>query len=199
MINIALDIDGVLKEFGDYFLEYLKFEDKTPPKHWDDPRYRNHFSKIADDIQFWATVPDIFDPKLMVFTPHCYITARPCPSWVSEQSLFENSNFPKAKVITVGMNKSKSKAVLKEGVDLMLDDAIHNFEDLNGNGINCLLVTRSHNEDYPEPHVRDGGRRVDSLLDFQELFFTDGISDNSGSVFNTVLYSNIFANNYEQV
>lgn len=193
MISIGLDIDDVVKDFQSHFLQHFEFEDQSPPTSWDDPRFRTNFHLIESDVEFWKGVPDIFNPELMRFIPKCYITARSIEQWVTEYSLFTASNFPQSKVITVGMNNSKVNAVREEEVDLILDDAVHNFEDLNDNGINCLLVTRSHNESYPEPHVVAGGKRVDSLLDFQELFFTYGHdAGRYGGTFNDFLYSSIF-------
>lgn len=31
-MKIGFDIDGVLADFGNHFLNYLRFEDKSPPR-----------------------------------------------------------------------------------------------------------------------------------------------------------------------
>ncbi len=42
------------------------------------------------------------------------------------------------------MGKSKVK-VLQGRVDIFVDDAYHNYKELNEAGIECLLMSRSHN------------------------------------------------------
>lgn len=150
-MRIGLDIDGVLAAFGEHFLDYLGFEDKTPPKHWDDPRFSENFYKIKDDINFWLTIPRLFDPRILDFNPVIYVTARDIPTSVTEKWL-EINEFPKAPVVSVGVGGDKVET-LKENVDIFVDDALHNYHALNEAGINCVLITRSHNE-YEEVEKR---------------------------------------------
>lgn len=161
-MRIGLDLDGVLFEFEQHFLKHFNL-----PRHsatsWDDKRFIDNFHRIVDDLDFWLTIPPIFDPKKLVFKPEVYVTARPVDTWVSVEAL-QRCRFPEAEVITVGVENSKVDA-LRDRVDVFLDDAYHNYTDLNENGIRCLLVTRGHNKSYDV-----GTDRVDSLLEFQNSY-----------------------------
>ncbi len=52
---------------------------------------------------------------------------------------------------------------LKGKCDIMIDDSIKNFVDLNSNGILCYLMTRPHNEKYEVGHLR-----VNNMKEFFE-------------------------------
>lgn len=121
--------------------------------------------KVEDDSLFWLSIPPIFDPSLMKFTPTMYVTARPIHNDISTLAL-KIHGFPTAPVITVGHGNSKVNA-LKGKVDVFVEDAVHNFEELNNNNILCYLCTRSHNKDYDAKDLR-----VNNLLDFQDKVLT---------------------------
>lgn len=161
-LRVGLDLDGVVCDFEQHFLEHLKL----PLHHaesWSDERFRDNFHKVYDDYFFWMTIPPIFDPKLLKFVPTIYVTARPIKAEVSKDWL-NYHGFPDAPVVCVGMGGDKS-AVLKHKVDVFLDDAYHNYVSLNEAGIHCLLVTRPHNTKYEVSESR-----VEGVLDFQEKF-----------------------------
>ena len=162
MYRIGLDIDGVCAEFSASFLEYLGL-----PTHeadsWTDPRFRENMHRVDGDLYFWSTIKPIIPGNFVRFQPELYCTSRNIPSDISRAWLV-NKGFPHAPVLTVPRGESKVDA-LKGKIDLFLDDAIHNFEELNAAGIPCLLVTRSHNVHYDA-----GKKRVESLLDFQKRF-----------------------------
>lgn len=145
-MRVGLDIDGVLASFGEHFLNYLDFDDKTPSKDWNDPRFRNHFHKIAGDVNFWLTMPRLVEPESLDFIPVIYVTARPIATAITKKWLDMNG-FPDAPVITVGHDGSKVEA-LEGKVDAFIDDAYHNYTELNEAGVKCLLMTRSHNIKY---------------------------------------------------
>jgi hypothetical protein len=72
-------------------------------------------------------------------------------------------DFPNMPVYTVPVGKSKVDILRRNKIDLFLDDSIRNFEEINDAGYTtCILVTRTHNEDYDAK-----GLRVDSLSDFE--------------------------------
>ena len=56
-MRIALDIDGVLADFGPHFLDYFGIEDKTPPTIWDDVRFKDNMHKVAGNAEFWLGIP----------------------------------------------------------------------------------------------------------------------------------------------
>lgn len=163
--NIGLDIDGVLAAFSEGFLEYFDL-DRNPAKHWNDPRFRNadRWKEIENNEEFWTGLDTLIHPDDLLFEPHCYITARSIPQEWTEKWLFEINNFPKVPVITVGRGESKVEQAKLIGVEVFVDDAYHNFKELNDNGIFTYLLTRSHNEKYDVGH-----RRLNSLNDVVKI------------------------------
>lgn len=166
MLRIGLDLDGVITDFHNHFLDYLNL-----PKHrvtgWDDKRFVDNFHLIDHDKEFWKTLPRLFDPEELIFTPTLYCTARNIATEISEYNLFDFNKMPLAPVYTVGRNRSKVET-LKGRVDIFLDDHVKNFEELNEAGVTTFLITREHNEYYNAPK----GMRFDSLLDFQDKFIS---------------------------
>lgn len=158
-LRIGLDLDGVLSDFSSHFLEYLGFENKTPATNWDDPRFRENLHKVVGDEKFWLTMPRLIDPAILDFKPVIYVTARPVESSVTATWLLLNK-FPDAPVVTVGFGGTKVEA-LRGKVDLFIDDAYHNYIELNKAGIKCLLMSRSHNIKYKDVD------RIDSLANLQ--------------------------------
>jgi|GEM_PF-4020910 len=164
-MKVGFDIDGVLADFGNHFLNYLRFEDKSPPKEWNDSRFKNNFESIEDDALFWETIPAIPNSHLIrhLFLSKeiiCYCTARPLSmTEITKEWLWRNG-FPYAEVINVGLDGKKS-TYLKGKVDFFIDDGFHNYEDLNNNNIICYLMSRSHNENI----VID--KRVNDLTEFK--------------------------------
>lgn len=154
-----MDIDSVLGDFGKHFLDYLDIPDKTPAKEWNDPRFRDNFHRVRDDWRFWLTMPTLTPPSDIKFLYDYYFTARTVPSWVSKVWLDRN-DYLDVPVHTVGHDGSKVDIMKSLNVTLMLDDAIHNFEELNDNGITCFMFTRPHNESYKTE------MRCDSMADF---------------------------------
>lgn len=159
--RIGLDIDGIVADFGVHFLNYLNIEDKSFPTKWDDDRFINNFHKIENDVEFWMTIPKLIEPSELDFKPVIYVTARPIDNKVTECWL-ANNGFPQAPVITVGTGGSKVQH-LKNTVDLFVDDAVHNFVQLENNGVNCLLMDRSHNQNYEV-----GNKRIYNINEVME-------------------------------
>lgn len=163
-MKVALDIDGVLADFGPHFFDYLGIEDKTPAKFWDDPRFKDNMHLINHDAEFWLGIPPMVTPEELEFVPYAYVTAREIDTYITRTWLKFN-RFPDVHVETVGIGGSKVQFLKEINPDYYIDDAIHNYEELNSAGINTLLMTRSHNEGYDA-----GDKRIASFSDFKERF-----------------------------
>jgi hypothetical protein len=153
-MNISYDIDGVLANFLNAFLETgreLGLGDELPD-HWvlfDEWEIASPevgaeiWSRIEGDNKWWMNIPPHEDAHIV--TPvHCYITSRSIPSKVSRAWL-QYHGFPPAPVHTVDVGNSKLKTTLEEGVDLHIDDKPATVRELNENGVDCLLRDRPVN------------------------------------------------------
>lgn len=164
-MRVALDIDGVLADFGSHFLNHLDIPDKTPARGWNDPRFTENFTKVHKDENFWLTIPRLIDPEELDFIPVAYITARPIRTHITKQWLKKNG-FPEAPVFTVGVNGSKINAFKDSNAEIIIDDAVHNYVELNKAGCPCLLLTRSHNEKFDAEYRI---KSVNEVLNFEEI------------------------------
>lgn len=153
-IRIGLDIDGVLANFAQAFIERAKAMGVGEhfPAHWtlwDRWMYGGeHFSvvweAITHDHSFWLDDIKSFDDAYVHFDVQGYITHRPVPTEVSRAWL-NRHGFPDAPVITVTGKGSKVQAARDLGIDVFVDDKYDNFVELNDAGILCLLYDRPHN------------------------------------------------------
>ena len=156
--RVYLDLDGVCVDFEKHFLEYFSLP-KHDPTDWQDYRFVNNLNKISNNNDFWLSCPPLIDPKSLSYPITGYCTARDCSVEIVHQWL-EKNNFPKGEVISIGFGGDKV-AALKGKCDVMLDDSIKNFVELNSNGILCYLMTRPHNSKYDVGHLR-----MDSMEQF---------------------------------
>lgn len=156
--RIGLDIDEVLADFVGHYNK--KYEIETVPENWNfDPRIVERIEEIAEDYEFWSTVPVKTNPSDIPFEPHVYITSRPClTEWTAEW--LEKNGFPTRKVITVGHDQSKVEVAKESGIDWFVDDRFENFVKLNNAGICCYLWDAPHNTRYEVGH-----RRIKSFKD----------------------------------
>jgi hypothetical protein len=153
--RIGLDIDGVLAEFEQHFLEYFGYLDHHA-LHWGDPLFRNNFEKIQHDEDFWMDIPPIIKSEDLPFEPEMYCTARPIAKEVT-QAWLDRHRFPSRPLVSVGLDGSKIMA-LSGNIDLFVDDSYSNFVELNNAGVFTYLMTRGHNKKYDVGH-----RRIHSL------------------------------------
>lgn len=155
--KIGLDIDEVLADFTGGMMK--KFPDmENRPTYWNDPHIAQYFESVMDDEEFWLNL----EPKVdtIPFEPHCYITSRPIDTSITKEWLDKNG-FPVAPIYTVGVdedNHSKVDVAKDAGVEIFVDDAYHNFVEMNRAGICTYLFTAPHNEKYDVGH-----KRLDSL------------------------------------
>jgi len=99
MLNIGLDIDGVLADFTRGWNNVYPDAPAMPDKYNYDPKMGQRFKamKAAGTLDdFFLSLEPLFDPKDLPFIPKGYVTARPVETNVTEQWL-TNVGFPKAK------------------------------------------------------------------------------------------------------
>ncbi len=150
--KVGLDIDEVLADFvGGLMKRFPSMNSRAV--YWNDYTLQEKFKEVIDDESFWLGLEAKVDS--LPFEPHCYITSRPCSTEITEKWL-ALMGFPKAPVYTVGLDKSKIDVAKESGIDIFVDDAYHNFVELNKAGILCYLFTAAHNERYDVGHKRIG-------------------------------------------
>jgi len=103
--------------------------------------------KILDDAppEFWLDLKPKFDPKLLPFTPACYISRRHFDPEIT-RTWIERNQFPCMPVIHV--ESSKIDACREMKLDYYIDDHIKNFQELNAAGIPTFLMDCVHNRQY---------------------------------------------------
>lgn len=144
--KVFLDIDGVIADFEQHFLKYLKLS-SDKPTDWNDFRFRKHIKEVKNNEEFWLNCPPLINPKDITYPIKGYCTARNCSNEIVEQWL-EINGFPYGEIVNVGIDGDKVKTLKELGCDVMVDDSIYNFMNLQQNGILCYLMTRPHNEKY---------------------------------------------------
>jgi len=141
--RIFLDIDDVLSDFGAYFLERFVGENEAPALRFDDSRFIDNMNLANNTLDFWENMPILNKPSDIKFKVSGYCTARTIEKSITESWLHKN-DYPKAPVYCV-YGKSKADLLLSLGCDIFIDDAVHNFLEVSGVGIETYLYTRSHN------------------------------------------------------
>lgn len=140
--KVGLDIDGVLADFWNHFLNVCQIKDRSPASEWKDKRIDARFHEIAQDESFWLSMPVLIEPRELQFTPVLYVTARPISNEISREWLRMNG-FPEAPVLTA-YNKAP---VIGNSVDYFIDDAPHNYLEIKNFGkTRCLLLNKSYNQ-----------------------------------------------------
>lgn len=150
-LKIGLDIDEVLADFIGAMMERFPDDITERSEYWNCPNLAPKFKEVVDDESFWMGIKPT--QISLPFEPHCYITSRSIDSEITERWLSENG-YPKAKVYTVGVNKSKVEVAKESGIDIFVDDRYENFVELNREGICCYLWDAPHNQRYDVGHKR---------------------------------------------
>lgn len=152
--RVALDIDGVLADFGPSFLKHMhkigvltEDEIQHESRSWNDYRFRDNFHLIKDDEEFWLGVDPIISADELPFDPVVYITARPIRTEITKRWLISNG-FPVAPIETVGMDNSKIDCLKSHSAEVFVEDRFENWEEAIREGIFTYLVTRGHNKMY---------------------------------------------------
>ena len=141
---VALDIDEVIADFCGAMMERFTAL-KERPVYWNDFVLMEKYKEVREDRDFWINIK----PKVtsLPFEPHCYITARPVNSGLTEEWL-KKHGFPSAPVYTVGHGGSKLQAFKDSGADFLVDDSYKTFVEINNAGYLCYLFDAPHNQRY---------------------------------------------------
>lgn len=162
-VKIGLDIDEVLADFTSAWAKVHSVEER--PECWNYHRGMSaEFKKMKEAgtlDDFYLSLQPKIKPNELPFEPHCYVTSRPVDTWVTEKWL-EMHKFPGSKVITVPLGTSKAQVLKDNGVDIFVDDAFHNYDELNRAGICCFLMDAPHNRRYDV-----GYKRIKSLKELR--------------------------------
>lgn len=147
-VRIGLDIDEVICDWLGGWTE--KFSLDVPSNWYFDRSIIDRFDELREKNEldkFYLSLLPLVDPKDVPFEPHCYITSRPVDTHITEQWL-DLHGFPARPVYTVGVGKTKVDIAKEQKLDIFVDDAFHNFKQLNEAGICCFLIDRPHNHRY---------------------------------------------------
>lgn len=155
--RIGLDIDDVLSDFCPAFCKRYGLEE---PKFWMfDRDIAKKFDELAQDREFWTSLPVKTAPDSLPFEPVCYITSRKIPKEWTEEWIDRNG-FARVPVYQVGIDGSKVEVAQKARLDIFVDDRFENFAELTNAGIFTYLFDAPHNRRYDVGH-----RRIYSLKD----------------------------------
>ena len=139
MLRIGLDIDNCIANFDAGYLSRFK---KWPKHDWAISRNVEHI--LIKERDFWLGLPVLRKPD---FTPRLYCSSRVNNKRWTKQYL-KNNEFPNAPLYQIPGYKLSKAPVLKGRVDVFVDDSVKNFEDLNSQGIPCLLIDSPQNRNY---------------------------------------------------
>ena len=155
--RIGLDVDEVICGFVKGFTEYFGLS--VPANWYFSYNMGDRFEELSSNEDFWLSLPVKTKPQDIPFEPACYITSRPVLTSITQKWL-EMNGFSTRPVYTVGLGKTKVEAAKEAGLDWFIDDAYHNFLELNKAGICTFLLSAPHNERYDV-----GYKRIDEVKD----------------------------------
>ena len=153
--KIALDIDEVCANF---VKAYITKYNLPTPQFWNfDRNIMANFKQMTEEgdlEEFYMSIEPLFDPALIPFEPHCYITSRPVSTEVTIKWL-DKHGFPVAPVYSIPPTTSKIEVALKSGAEIFIDDKFENFKELNNQkGLTCFLYDQPHNRRFDVGHLR---------------------------------------------
>jgi len=140
-LNIFLDLDQVI---FDWNFHYAQRFNTNVPKGWSKSKLmikRLHI--LAKEKDFWLSLPIKNKPN---FQPKGFLSARGIPKAWTKESLKINQIPGRSNVHQVGWGESKIQKLKEFGVDIFIDDNPETFRDCNKNGIFCLLMDATTNQ-----------------------------------------------------
>ena len=159
MLKIGLDIDDVLAEFMQVYLNRFG----TPKQ--DSEITKNVQNVLCKDRLFWENLPVL---NTLNFEPTLYCTKRVnSKTWT--KNWLKINNFPNKPVYQVYYQKGNKAHYIKGKVDVFIDDSISNFVQMNLAGVPCLLYNKEYNQSWG-PIGRVYSLDIDHITDTYELF-----------------------------
>lgn len=158
--DIALDIDGVIANFGKAACKWaakLGIDIGERADRWYNqrswfPRDGKGFSQLWEliriDPKFWLSIEIFYDDEHLGYQPACYITTRPIESAVTIQWL-DMWGFPEAPVYTVPQPEDKIRFI---GERKFIEDRAESYELFRSRGIECYLMDRPWNQHIVTEH-----------------------------------------------
>ena len=138
-LRIGLDVDQVLADFEGGYLKRFK---KWPKYDW--AITRNVENILIHERNFWINLEVINYPD---FKPRLYCSSRVNNrNWTRE--FLRKNRFPSSPLYQIPGYKLSKVDTVKGKVDVFIDDSIHNFIDLNLNGVPCLLMDSESNKEW---------------------------------------------------
>lgn len=149
---IGLDIDDVLADFVAAYKKRFNITHEVTSWHFDENMAEN-MAILEKEPEFWLNLEPKVHPDNIPFEPHCYVTARSIPTEVTVAWL-KKHGFPIRPVHSVGYGQSKAHTVRSTGCVWFIDDAHHNYLEINKLGVCCYLLTTAQNARYEVGHRR---------------------------------------------
>lgn len=138
MLKIGLDVDDVLAEFLDTYLERFGHPKSDCEITW------NVFNVLRKDKQFWEGLPVV---NRINFIPELYCTKRVNSKRYTKNWL-RNNGFPNRPIYQMYYQHGNKADMIKGKIDVFVDDSVSNFVKMNLSGVPCLLLDKEYNQDW---------------------------------------------------
>lgn len=140
-LTIYLDLDDVIFAWNLAYAERFK---TNVPKGWSKSNLMvKRLNILAKEKDFWLNLPIKNRPN---FQPDGFLSARGIFKAWTKESLKINNIPGRSNVHQVGWGESKIQKLKSFGCDIFIDDKPETFRDCNKNGIFCLLMDASSNQ-----------------------------------------------------
>lgn len=146
MLNIGLDVDGVLADF--YSSYYRFFNMPSTTILIGEKITRACDNKLKYERDFWVNMPMLYRPN---FSPTLICTKRSAPVDWTQEFLLQNG-IKEVPIIQIEYTENKSSYLRNQNIDVFIEDTPENMEDLIRHGIPCLLLDGNFNKTYDTPY-----------------------------------------------
>jgi hypothetical protein len=136
MLKIGLDIDGVLGDFMESYIERFGLTSNEVIT-------RNCERVLSKDREFWMNLTPI---NGLDFIPELYCTKRVNPkAWT--KAWLQKHDYPDRPVYQMFYQGGNKASMIKGKVDIFIDDSPSNFIKMNESGVPCLLFNTDYNQE----------------------------------------------------